>query len=90
MSSRKDPIFAFEVPCGRPVEKFIQTKVTYLFWNMQHPLPFLLRQEEGGHLREEESITKALLTKGARGAVIGIHHLVFMMTNEQIATSTFH
>lgn len=38
---------------------------------------------------EEESVTQALLTKSARRAVIGTHRLVFVMTNEQIATSTF-
>lgn len=89
MSSRKELLFAHEVTCGRPVETFVQNKVTYLFGNIQCQLPFLLRQEEGGHLWEEESVTQALLTKSEKGAVIGTHHLVFEMTNEQIATSTF-
>lgn len=85
MSSRKDLSFAYEVTCGRPVETFIQNKVTYLFGN----IPFLLWQEEGGHLWEEGRVTQALLTKSARRAVTGTHHFVFEMTNEQIATSTF-
>lgn len=72
------------------METYIQNKVTYLFGNIRHPLPFLLWQEEGGHLWEEESVTQALLTKSARRAVIWTHHNVFVMTNEQIATSTLH
>lgn len=89
MSSCKHFHLACEVTCGWPVETVIQNKVTYLFGNMWRPLPFLLWQEEGGHLLEEEIITQALLTQSVRAAVIWSHHLVFVMTNKQIGTSTF-
>lgn len=59
------------------METFIQNKVTYLFGNIQQPLPFLLRQEENGHLRSEESVTQILLTKSARMSITRIRHLVF-------------
>lgn len=56
-------------------------------WEHTAPTSPLRRQEEGGHLWEEESVTQALLS--ARRSFIGTHHLVSVMTNEQIATSTF-
>jgi len=72
------------------VETFIQNTVTYLFGNIRHPFPFFLRQEEGGHLWGKGSVPQAVLTEVTRRAVTRTHHLVFVMTNEQIAASTFH
>lgn len=66
------------------METLIQNNVRYLLWTCHF---YSCGRKIVVILWGEESVTQALLTKSTREVVITTHHLVCVMTNEQIATS---